>query len=192
MTSMIHDLDRVLADHRASMSPQEFMEILIEATESTDTMTAAERSFLVEHGGVPADAVDPAHQTVALVRNAADTAAAQRHAVEQGYTTGQVATKFGMKPANIRRDVSNGRLYVAGRARTGEHVFPRWQFTDDGPLPGLRDVLAALPADHHPLDVAAFMTTPQQSLNGRSPAAWLATGGAVHVVAELADELGRQ
>lgn len=191
MMSVLPDLDRVLTDRHATIDSEEFMEILVEATDSTDTMTAAERSFLVEHGGVSTEAVDPANQTVALIQNAAEAAAAQREAVEQGYTTAQVAEKFSLQRANVRRSVINGSLYAVGRTRSGEHVLPRWQFTEDGPLPGLREVLAAFPTDYHPLDVATFMTTPDQALGDRTPAYWLATGGAVHAVAELADELGR-
>lgn len=37
---------------------------------------------------------------------------------------------------------------------------PLWQFNNDEPIPGLRAVLAALPADLHPLEVAGVMTTP--------------------------------
>lgn len=74
----------------------------------------------------------------------------------------------------------------------GGHIFPRWQFTDDGPLPGLRRVLAALPVDYHPLDVAQFMTSDNEALRERSPAQWLANGGSVQTVADLAGQLGYQ
>jgi|SRR5690625_2621919 len=89
-----------------------------------------------------------------------------------------------------------GDLYVAGRSRGRgrgrgrEHSFPAWQFTDAGPLPELRAVLAAMPEDYHPLDVASVMTSPHESLGDRSPADWLAGGGDPSLVVALVDELG--
>ncbi|MGC4154469.1 MAG: hypothetical protein QM628_15525 [Propionicimonas sp.] len=57
---------------------------------------------------------------------------------------------------------------------------------------GLGQVLAAIPEDYHPLDVAAFMTTRNEHLGGRSPVEWLAAGLPPGAVAALADELGYQ
>lgn len=190
--SMIHDLDHVLAAHRTAMTSEEFMAILTDATSSTDTLTAAERDFLTEHGGASIDAVDPARQSEAHQQIVLASVAGDAEAARDGYTTGEVAAKFGIKPANVRREVVGGGLYVAGRTRRREHVFPRWQFDENGPLPGLREVLAELPVDYHPLDVASFMTTPDETLGGRTPAAWLAGGGAVETVADLAGQLGYQ
>jgi hypothetical protein len=67
---------------------------------------------------------------------------------------------------------------------------PRWQFTDDGALPGLPTVVRALPPGEHPLGVLAFMTTPQGELELAgtpvSPVQWLRAGGDPAPVAELA------
>ena len=188
--SVIPNLARVLARRHSPIDAAEFLEILAEATDSTDTLTVAGRAFLAGRGGVPADALDPANQTKALQHIAASRAAATERATRDGYTTNEVAQGYGLKPANIRREVARRGLYTSGRGRDGQHVFPRWQFTDDGPLSGLRQVLAALPDDYHPLDVADFMTTPNNQLGERSPAEWLSTGGQVQIVVELAGALG--
>jgi|CXWJ01.1.fsa_nt_gi hypothetical protein len=170
----------------------EFLDILADVVASTEALTSAEQDFLVSQGGVSAEAVDPDRLATARVAIVAAATQADADALGNGYTTSEVARLFGLKTANVRRDVASRSLYVAGRTRNREHVFPRWQFGDAGPLPGLREVLAKLPEDYHPLDVASFMTTAHTELGGRTPAEWLSSGGAPAVVAGLADELGYQ
>ena len=181
-----HELD----SRGVHLQVEEFLDILADAVTSTEELTAAERDFLVAQGGIPETAVDSARLAAGQVAIAAAATHAAADALRDGYTTSEVARLFGLKAANVRRDVASRSLYVAGRARNREHVFPRWQFGDSGPLPGLREVLAALPEDYHPLDVAGFMTTAQEGLGGRTPVEWLIDGGAPAVVAALADELG--
>lgn len=184
------NLDLVLARHGVSMDADEFWSILTEAVESTDTLTADEQLFLADHGGLLPE-TDPVNQTAARQRLAIAAARADAEAVGDGYTTTEVAKRFGLAPSNIRRAALRRSLYVAGRTRRREHVFPRWQFTAEGPLPGLREVLAALPEGVHPLDVATFMTTSNDALGERSPVEWLAGGGAPGRAAQAADELAR-
>lgn len=74
--SIVPNLDRVLADHHAPIDAAEFLQVLAEATDSTDTLTAAERAFLVEQGGVPSDSVDITSQAKALQQMAVSRAAA--------------------------------------------------------------------------------------------------------------------
>lgn len=185
-------LERVLDSRGVRLAAEDFLDILADATDSTETLTGAERDFVVSEGGVPAEAFTPDALAKAQGMIAAAAAHADADAVQDGYTTSEVAHLFGLKTANVRRDVARRALYVAGRTRNREHVFPRWQFTKSGPLPGLHEVLAAIPEDYHPLDVAAFMTTKNESLGERSPVAWLSGGGAPAAVVSLADELGYQ
>ena len=59
----------------------------------------------------------------------------------------------------------------------GGWYFPRWRLRGSKPLPGLAEVLAALPEPIHPLSVVAFMGMSNSDLDGMSPADWLAAGG---------------
>lgn len=192
MSSFADALPGVLARHGSDMAPEEFLAILTDAVDSTDALTAHEQRVLVAEGGIGADAVAPGAQAEGRRQIAVRSAEADATATRDGYTTSEVAERFTIAPANVRRLVRRGGLYVvAHRTRNREHIFPRWQFTADGPLPGLDLVLVALPDDLHPLDVAAWMTAPQESLRGRTPVGWLAGGGDPDRVAALADELGR-
>ena len=184
-------LDHALARHGAKMDADEFLAILAEATDSTDTLTADEQALLIDNGGVSRAAVAPEQQAIARRQIVVQSVRADAEAARDGFTTSEVADRFGIAPSNIRRDVARRGLYVAGRTRRREHVFPRWQFTAEGPLPGLREVLGVIPEDYHPLDVAAFMATPNETLGDRSPVEWLASGGDPRRVVQIVDELGR-
>jgi hypothetical protein len=59
----------------------------------------------------------------------------------------------------------------------GRLYFPDWQFGADGPLPGLRLVIAALlDAGRGPLAADALMRTPLAEEDGRTPAHLLGAG----------------
>jgi hypothetical protein len=185
----------VLTKHGSQMKPADYLEILHEvvaATDDTDALTQAEQTFLVEHGGVDPALLTAAGRAAAQVRLLVEDAAAASSVTRRGLTTNEAAARMGTAAANVRRAATHGDLYVAGRTRNRQHVFPVWQFGPNGePLPGLREILAALPTDLHPLDVAHFMTNRQEALGDRSPVDWLVEGGDVALVVRLADELGR-
>jgi len=183
-------LGRVLAQHGVGLDAREFLTILDETLDTTDTLTESERDFAVAHSGLPAEAFAPDGQRSARRRIA--IAAAQADAASsRGYTTSQVAKMLGIAPANVRRLIARRDLYPVGRSNNREHVFPAWQFTGGRTTPHLREVLDALPDDMHPLDVEGFMTTPQETLGDRSPMQWLSQEGPAGPVVELADELAR-
>lgn len=184
-------LERVLASVGAPISPAEFLAVLGEVVDSTDTLTGPERDFLLEHGGVRPDAFDSASLAEARQRIAFAAETADQAATRDGYTTSEVAHLLGAATANVRRHLGKGDLYASGLRRDREHVFPRWQFHDGKPLPHLREVVAALPADMHPLDVATFMAAPREELGGRTVTQWLAGGGAAEAAIRLADDLAR-
>lgn len=160
--------------------------------DATVRLTGAEQDFLDSAGGVPTEVFSADSLAAAQGMVVAAYTQADAEAVRDGYTTSDVVRLLGWKPEKVRREVARRGLYVAGRARNREHVFPRWQFTESGRLPGLREVLAVIPGDYHPLDVAAFMTASNDSLGGRSPSEWLAGGRPLDAVVDLADELGYQ
>lgn len=173
------------------MGSAEFLAVLDDLASSTDTLSAGEQRFLVDQGIATVEEVDPARQVGARRRLTAAAVRADAAALDDGDTTGDVARMLRTAPANVRRAISRGEMYTAGRTRNREHILPRWQFRSGRPLPGLADVLAVIPDDYHPLDVGSFFTTPAESLRGRTPADWLAGHGDPHAVTRLADELGR-
>jgi hypothetical protein len=125
---------------------------------------------------------DPRARTVALQAVLRDTA----------LTVAGAAERISVDASRIRHRLADGGL--AGWKDRGGWRLPVWQFTDDGVLPGLDVVLAAVPGDQPPLVVAGFMTTPQHDLptagEPTTPRDWLLVGGDPAAVARLVATLG--
>jgi hypothetical protein len=125
---------------------------------------------------------DPRARTVALQAVLRDTALSVAGAAE----------RVTVDTSRIRHRLADGRL--TGWKDRGGWRLPVWQFTNDGVLPGLDTVLAAVPEDQPPLVVAGFMTTPQADLptagEPTTPRDWLLAGGDPAVVARLVATLG--
>jgi hypothetical protein len=125
---------------------------------------------------------DPRARTVALQAVLRDTAV----------TVAGAAERISVDASRIRHRLADGRL--AGWKDRGGWRLPVWQFTNDGVLPGLEAVLAAVPDDQPPLVVAGFMTTPQHDLPTAGeptiPRDWLLAGGDPEMVARLMATLG--
>jgi hypothetical protein len=134
-------------------------------------------------GGLDLDATG-AYATTAT-RTAADYAAL----VATSLSVSEAAARLGVDASRVRHRVRDGDLWslpAAARRR----LLPAVQFTADGVVPGLPEVLRALPDDLHALEVAGFLTgsRPELRLRGRdqSPVDWLVRGGDVAVVVPLA------
>lgn len=151
------------------------------------TLTSAEMEFALSAGMTPEDFSPEVSEANTLyeLRSASADAERMRKSV---LSTEQVAAHLKVRADNIRQQAQRGSLYAVGQVG-GQKAFPRWQFTDGGTLPGLRAVLAVIPASFHPLDVEAVMTEPDDSLGDRSPVDWLATGGDVAPVVRLMSDL---
>ena len=186
-------ISRAIQQRHVSISTREFLDILVEASGTSEPLTEGEQAFLVEHAGVTRDQFTIEAGTLTNVRVTQMKAVADHEARTRSLMTSEVADLLGQEPSNVRRSLGAGRLYSVGSASRGrERLFPEWQFTQDGRvLPGLREVLAALPDNYHPLDVEHFMVGESEALRGRSPASWLAGGGEVQAVVEIAVELSR-
>ncbi len=102
-----------------------------------------------------------------------------------------VATLLQVDRSRVSQRVRNRSLYAFNRGDT--RYFPRWQFTDHGTLPGLREVVTVMDEGLHPLAVDHWFNTPSVELEiGEvpvSPVTWLETGGNPQVAAELATDL---
>lgn len=116
------------------------------------------------------------------------------HAVlaESALSVSGAAERLGIDPSRIRHRLAAHRL--SGWKEQGGWRLPAWQFTADGVLPGLAQVLAEV-GEHQPaLVLAAFMTSPQDDLQvGEDPVTprqWLLAGGDPRPVAALAATLG--
>ena len=118
--------------------------------------------------------------------------AAQAVLADSALTVTAAAKTLGVDPSRIRHRLAEGAL--TGWKDQGGWRLPAWQFTENGVLPGLENVLTALPEDQPALVVAGFMNVPQDDLimSGKpsTPRQWLQAGGDPRLVARLAAELG--
>jgi hypothetical protein len=128
-------------------------------------------------GGHPPDG-DP------LVQSVADYMAL----LETSYTTSEASKHLKVDVSRVRQRLREGTLF--GVEYDGERRLPRFQFERRQVLPGLREVMAALPAGLNPLDVAQWFLAPNPDLEAGqenlSPREWLLRGKPVEAVAALA------
>jgi hypothetical protein len=109
--------------------------------------------------------------------------------LETSLTTSQAAELLKVDVSRIRQRLRERSLY--GIEYDGERRLPRFQFERQQVLPGLRDVLAALPEGLNPLDVAEWFLSPNPDLelgndSPLSPRNWLLRGEPVAAVVALA------
>ncbi|GAA4394494.1 helix-turn-helix domain-containing protein [Tsukamurella soli] len=153
-------------------------------------VTAGDLEYLRAHGGVDARAAlddwDPAaaagRRALGYTREAGDL-------IADSVTVAQAARLLGVDRSRISRRLRDKTLYSF---RIGDRIrIPLWQFTGDRLLPGLTEVVAALPRGFSPAAVAARMRSPWDELGGESIAGFLAAGGAPEIAAELVAAMGR-
>lgn len=110
--------------------------------------------------------------------------------IETSFTTGQAADYLKVDVSRIRQRLRERSLF--GIEYDGERRLPRFQFERKQVLPGLREVLGALPENLNPLDVAEWFLSPNPDLEvaGQdvplSPRDWLLHGEPVTTVVALA------
>jgi hypothetical protein len=142
----------------------------------------------LKRGGFEFSAL-PSQSSDALARTTAEYAALR----ETSLTAGETAQKLGVDPSRVRQLLAARKLY--GLQIRGIWKVPIFQFEDDHLLPGLEEVVPALPEDLHPVGVYRWFTTPNPDLApeemGRelSPREWLLAGHPPRAVAELAADL---
>ncbi len=128
------------------------------------------------------------------VRTAADAEAARTealhvffHVFESALPTAEIARLLGKNPSRIRQRIREGSLLAL--EANGEMRLPELQFHRRAEIPGLGQVLRALPREIDTLEALSWLTTPTPDLaddNGepRSPRNYLLqTGDAAPVVA---------
>jgi hypothetical protein len=108
--------------------------------------------------------------------------------LDTSFTTSEAATYLKVDVSRIRQRLRERSLM--GIDYDGERRLPRFQFERQQVLPGLREVIAALPEALNPLDVAQWFLAANPDLDGRgeiwSPREWLLRGHAVDAVVALA------
>lgn len=114
--------------------------------------------------------------------------------VETSYTAAQAATMLGVDVSRIRQRLRPPRS-LFGMEHEGVWRLPRFQFERKKVLPGLAEVLAVLPSEINPLDVAAWFVEPNADLESEgeptppSPRQWLLRGNAPSAVVRAARHL---
>jgi hypothetical protein len=110
--------------------------------------------------------------------------------LETSYSTSQAARHLKVDASRVRQRLRENSLF--GIDYDGEKRLPRFQFERAQVIPGLREVLAALPEGLNPLDVAEWFLSPNPDLENDaqetplSPRDWLLKGQPVNAVARLA------
>jgi hypothetical protein len=145
--------------------------------------------MVLDEGGFP-----KVPDTVSLSDNIAIVAGEVGVMIASALTQLQAAQLLGVDQSRIRQRISQGTLYTI----TGENnvkVLPRFQFTDEGVLPGLEKVLAVINKEAHPMAIQRFFLTVSSDLYSEelqanlSPRDWLLTGHSPDAVVRMAADL---
>lgn len=148
---------------------------------SEGELAALRKVGLVTRPWTGGDAEDP------LTRTIVDYMAL----IETSLTAAQAAAMIGIDVSRVRQRLRERTLF--GIEYEGEWRLPRFQFERKKVLPGLNEVLPALPLQINPLDVVVWFLEPNDDLEATplplSPRAWLLCGGAPATVAALARHL---
>jgi hypothetical protein len=187
-------LETVLAKAGLRVDPDEFLSLVEDAArrfpaphpDPTGFFTAQQRDALRDVGLDLSPLRDD--ETDGRARAVAEQAVLH----ESALSVAEAARAIGVDASRVRHRLLARRLM--GWKDRGGWRLPAWQFTEHGVLPGLEQVLAALPTDQPALVTAAFMTTPQEDLvvgsRAITPIEWLQAGGDPWRVARLAVVLG--
>lgn len=100
------------------------------------------------------------------------------------------ARKLGVNPARLKQRIRE-RTLIAMKVSDRGWLFPRFQFTTSGELPGLRSVVRTIRLGASIVVVVSFFTSPQADLENdegesMTPVAWLALGRDPNAVRSLA------
>jgi hypothetical protein len=108
--------------------------------------------------------------------------------LETSYSTSEAAKYLKVDASRIRQRLREHSLL--GIDYDGEKRLPRFQFERQQVIPGLREVIAALPKGLSPLDVAEWFLSPNPDLElaagAVSPREWLLRGEAVDAAVAVA------
>ncbi|OMH23551.1 hypothetical protein BKD30_11545 [Tersicoccus phoenicis] len=194
-------VQRFIREAGSSLSEEQLRDALVEAssgpTAAGQPATASDVEWLLNVSGLDGDdqaelveLLDDTAQSQALVEQ--DRVRWATRTLNGSMTAQDAATLLGVDRTTVARRHDRGQLYGIS-TRSGVR-YPRWQFLrdEDGTVSvpgGLADVIASLPPDAHPLTVEALLSTPNEKTGNAPPLQWLAGGGPVEPVVELATGL---
>lgn len=113
--------------------------------------------------------------------------------VKTAFTVGQAAAHLGVSEGRIRQRLGKRELFGVAFGR--EWRLPRFQFTEDGEVPGWASVCPRLPAELAAVELDAWFTHPHADLqvgdheSPVSPRDWLCAGRSAKAVVQLAAHL---
>lgn len=184
--------DDVLERHFAGLSPEE-LDTRLSTVPQPGTAPLGEdaRAHLTAHGG-PEVAAAWADIDSSVLHRERTVVAAQSlsEMLRDSADMDEAAELLGVSRSRISHRIAAGTLvgFTLGHRRR----IPRWQIAANGSvLPGLGDIVAAIPSGVHPVALQSFMTTDQPEFDGLSPVAYLQSGGSPRVIAGWVADLGR-
>jgi hypothetical protein len=154
----------------------------------------AEELAVLEEGGMtvpaeqPAPADDPVRQSVL----------AYARLVEGSLSVERAAKLLRVDPSRVRQRLGGPAPSLYGFKFRGTWHLPAEQFDGRAALPGLAEVVPAIPRDLHPLEVVQWLTLPNPDLTPGeegehlSPRDWLRTGHPPAAVVDRARELDHE
>ncbi|CAM2930856.1 hypothetical protein ACSL103130_07385 [Actinomyces slackii] len=145
---------------------------------------------LLEHGGLS----EPERLRSWSTQDAARLATGHAEMIinrtlELTLSAAQAAEELGISPSRLSHRAASTPLastMVGGRKR-----YWRWQFASGHALPRLGEVVSRIPQELAGIDVAVIMTSPEESLGGRSPVDHLLLGEGIEPVVALLDAAAR-
>lgn len=188
----------VFARHFPGLSPEEVdAELSRTPAAGATPISAAAMRYLAEHGGEEARAAIEKYDEAEVQRDRAVTAAQTlEELMESSWSLEFAAGMMGISRSRVSHRISSQTLYAF--TLQGRRYVPQWQFVvassgERGaePIPGLARIVPLIPRDLHPLAVRAFMETPLEDLDEKSPTTFLLSHGPVEVIEELLVALGR-
>lgn len=188
----------VFARHFPGLTPDEVdAELSRTPAAGAAPISSGAMRYLAEHGGEEARAALDRFDEATVRRDRAIAAAQTlEELVTSSLTIETVASSLGVSRSRISHRLRDQSLYAF--SIQGRRYLPRWQFRQ-GPegavtevIPGLAQVVPAIPRDLHPLALLAFMTQPLGELGGQSPVDHLCSYGGVQMVVDMLVALGHQ
>lgn len=186
----------VFARHFPGLTPEEVdAELSRTPAAGATPISAAATRFLAEHGGEAARLAIEEYDEATVQKGRAFAAAKTlEELLALSLTLEEAATSLGLSRSRISHRLRDQSLYAF--TVQGRRYLPRWQFRE-GPggvvsdvIPGLAQIVPAIPRGMHPLAVEAFMTEPLEDLDGTSPVDYLCSYGVVEVVVDWLVSLG--
>ncbi|MBP1325082.1 hypothetical protein JOF28_000314 [Leucobacter exalbidus] len=152
----------------------------------------ADHDFLIKYAGMTAAELSDEALREGDAELVQSRAAAHLQAVADSWDASQVAVFLNLEHDAVRRAATEGALYSFASVSGDNIWFPSWQFTASGLLPGLQEIVRALPRSYHPVSVHDLMTEPDEALDGLSPVQWLTDDHALAAVMEIVEGRSRE